>query len=342
MKGRWLFVFIVLVLLANQVATAEAQESIITKTSDGSPYLKNGNNFSSFTDNNNLIIANPFFEDVFPRVTPSNLANGNFELGRVSWTEFSSQGWVLIGQPISTSIGIPSPHGGKWYAWLGGDYNETATISQSVTISADSPNLRLWYYIYSGYGCGQDYGYVKIGSTNVHTWNLCSTTNTAKWTALDFDLSTYSGQTVSLQISATTTSVSWSNLFIDDVTFYGTFADVSDSHWAWQYIESIYNAGVTGGCGTSPLVYCPTNSVTRAQMAVFLLKAKYGDTYVPPAATGVFGDVPTSFWAADWIEQLAAEGITGGCGGGNYCPDNPANRAQMAVFLQKTFGLAIP
>ena len=55
-------------------------------------------------------------------------------------------------------------------------------------------------------------------------------------------------------------------------------------------------------------------------MAVFLLKAKHGSTYVPPACTGDFADVACPSPFADWIEQLAAEGITGGCGGGNYCP----------------------
>jgi hypothetical protein len=76
-------------------------------------------------------------------------------------------------------------------------------------------------------------------------------------------------------------------------------------------------------------------------MAIFLLKAKYGASYSPPAvgsSTG-FGDVPTDHWAAKWIKQLAAEGITGGCGSGNYCPDTPVTRAQMAVFLVKTFNL---
>ncbi|MBI5296141.1 MAG: hypothetical protein HY869_11755, partial [Chloroflexi bacterium] len=42
---------------------------------------------------------------------------------------------------------------------------------------------------------------------------------------------------------------------------------------------------------------------------------------------------------AAWIEQLAAEGITGGCGGGKYCPKQVVNRAQMAVFLVKAFSL---
>jgi hypothetical protein len=72
---------------------------------------------------------------------------------------------------------------------------------------------------------------------------------------------------------------------------------------------------------------------------VFLLRAKYGAAYVPPAATGVFNDVPVGSFAAAFIEQLAAEGITAGCGGGNYCPNGEVTRAQMAVFLVRIFGL---
>jgi hypothetical protein len=79
--------------------------------------------------------------------------------------------------------------------------------------------------------------------------------------------------------------------------------------------------------------------VSRAEMAIFLLRAEHGSGYTPPAATGVFTDVPTSYWAAAWIEQLAAEGITGGCGGSNYCPDQPVTRAQMSIFLVRTFNL---
>jgi hypothetical protein len=119
----------------------------------------------------------------------------------------------------------------------------------------------------------------------------------------------------------------------------GIFDDVPTSYWAAGYIEQLYNDGITTGCATSPLKYCPENPVTRDQMAVFLLRAKYGKTYTPPPATGIFNDVPTSHWAAAWIEQLYNEGFTNGCGGNNYCPSNIVNRAQMAAFLVRTFGL---
>jgi len=74
-------------------------------------------------------------------------------------------------------------------------------------------------------------------------------------------------------------------------------------------------------------------------MAVFLLRAKYGSSYSPPPATGLFSDVAINHWSARWAEQMAAEGITSGCGGGKFCPNSLVTRAQMAVFLVRAFGL---
>ena len=98
------------------------------------------------------------------------------------------------------------------------------------------------------------------------------------------------------------------------------FSDVATSYWAAAWIKQLAAEGITGGCGSGN--YCPDATVTRAQMAVFLLKAKHGSSYSPPTATGVFTDVPVGYWADKWIEQLAVEGITGGCGTGIYCPDD--------------------
>jgi serine protease len=116
-----------------------------------------------------------------------------------------------------------------------------------------------------------------------------------------------------------------------------TFQDVVPSYWAHGFIERLSDAGITGGCETNPVRYCPETIVTRDQMAVFLLRGIHGPSYNPPpvgSSTG-FADVSTDHWAAAWIKQLAAEGITGGCGGNNYCPDAPVTRDQMAVFLLK-------
>jgi hypothetical protein len=118
-----------------------------------------------------------------------------------------------------------------------------------------------------------------------------------------------------------------------------TFNDVPLTHWAWSYIERLYSAGLTAGCSVNPLNYCPANTVTRAEMAVFLLRGiHYGSTYSPPdvGLTTGFTDVPITHWAAAWIKELAAEGITNGCGVGIYCPNAGVTRAEMAILLLRS------
>jgi hypothetical protein len=62
---------------------------------------------------------------------------------------------------------------------------------------------------------------------------------------------------------------------------------------------------------------------------------------LPPSAP-TFADVPTSHLFYPFIEALAASSITGGCGSGNFCPEKPLTRGQMAVFLAKALGLHWP
>jgi hypothetical protein len=62
----------------------------------------------------------------------------------------------------------------------------------------------------------------------------------------------------------------------------------------------------------------------------------------PGPATATFTDIPTTNPLFRFVEALAAAGITGGCGGGNFCPDAPLTRGQMAVFLASALGLHFP
>ncbi|HUE98316.1 MAG TPA: S-layer homology domain-containing protein [Anaerolineales bacterium] len=115
------------------------------------------------------------------------------------------------------------------------------------------------------------------------------------------------------------------------------FLDVPATYWAAAWIKQLAAEGITAGCGSGN--YCPESLVTRAEMAIFLLRAKHGAGYVPPAvgsSTG-FTDVPPTYWAAAWVKQLAAEGITSGCGSSLYCPESSVTREQMAAFLSRTF-----
>jgi predicted outer membrane repeat protein len=129
------------------------------------------------------------------------------------------------------------------------------------------------------------------------------------------------------------------------------FADVpvAGKEWMEPWIDAFYQHGVTNGCGLGPLVYCPENNVTRAEMAVFLLRAKHGSGYTPPPATHTFTDVPVpgKEWMEPWIDEFYAEGITSGCGVSplRYCPEQNVTRAEMAVFVLRathTTGWAPP
>jgi hypothetical protein len=123
-----------------------------------------------------------------------------------------------------------------------------------------------------------------------------------------------------------------------------TFADVPQGYWAYAYIEEFAQLGITTGCGTNDAgqrLFCPDRNVTRAEMAVFLDRAKgYGNPTAPASAT--FSDVPASYWAYVSVEQFAQLGITTGCGTDAqgrrlYCPDRNVTRAEMAVFVIRAF-----
>ncbi len=120
----------------------------------------------------------------------------------------------------------------------------------------------------------------------------------------------------------------------------GIFQDVPPHYWAAAWIEQFYRDRLTGGCG--PGLFCPAAPVTRAEMAVFLTRARRGPNFTPPPWSGVFADVPPFHWAGPWIEQLFRDGVTAGCAGlplRLYCPDAQTTRAEMAVFLARAFGL---
>ena len=115
----------------------------------------------------------------------------------------------------------------------------------------------------------------------------------------------------------------------------GSYADVPSASPFYPSVETVLHFGVTAGCGDGT-TFCPTDSVTRQQMAVFLLKSLEGTGYVPPACvTQQFDDVPCDSPFAPWINELALRGVTAGCGGSSYCPTGATNRQQMAVFLLK-------
>jgi hypothetical protein len=119
------------------------------------------------------------------------------------------------------------------------------------------------------------------------------------------------------------------------------FLDVPPGNGYHDFVDTIALKKITGGCGNGS--YCPSSATTREQMAVFVLTAKEGAGYAPPACSppNTFTDVPETSPYCRWIEELANRGVVTGCGGGAYCPTSSVTREQMAVFLAATFSLAL-
>jgi SpoIID/LytB domain protein len=106
-----------------------------------------------------------------------------------------------------------------------------------------------------------------------------------------------------------------------------------------QNIVRIYEAGITRGCNPPTNdKYCPTDSVTREQMAAFMVRA-LGLT----RTSGIrFRDVPQGSTFERDIDRLATAGITRGCNppaNDRFCPKDAVSRDQMAAFLSRSLGL---
>ena len=112
----------------------------------------------------------------------------------------------------------------------------------------------------------------------------------------------------------------------------GTFLD--DNGLSFEgAIEAVAAEGIASGCGGGR--FCPTDPVTRGQMAAFLQRAL--DLTATSAIS--FSDVPPGAPFATAINAVATAGITTGCGGGRFCPTDPVTRGQMAAFLQRALDL---
>ncbi len=119
------------------------------------------------------------------------------------------------------------------------------------------------------------------------------------------------------------------------------FTDVQAGHPMFKYVQKMREMGITSGCSAS--TYCPDQAVTRGQMAVFIIRARYrlaaGDNLPFPAAP-FFDDAPTSHPFFGFIQKMKQRGITSGCSASSYCPEDAITRGQMSVFIVR--GLLTP
>ncbi|MEA2003213.1 MAG: S-layer homology domain-containing protein, partial [Actinomycetota bacterium] len=143
---------------------------------------------------------------------------------------------------------------------------------------------------------------------------------------------------VTLVIAATITTLSVVAL----AAAAASFVDVPDTNVFSADIEWLADQGITKGCNppTNDL-FCPTDNVTREQMAAFLVRA-LGLT--DDGGGNTFTDDNGSIFEDD-IAKLAAAGITKGCNppfNTQFCPTDNVTREQMAAFLRRAINGSTP
>jgi len=120
-----------------------------------------------------------------------------------------------------------------------------------------------------------------------------------------------------------------SNQFTYSTTPY--FTDVPPSSPFFKFVQKMKDLGITAGCTAT--TYCPNDPVTRGEMAVFIIVGRYGTIKFTYPDVPYFTDVPFGSTFFPFVQKMAQDGITAGCGGGLYCPDTALTRGQMAVFV---------
>lgn len=109
------------------------------------------------------------------------------------------------------------------------------------------------------------------------------------------------------------------------------FSDVAGNSHAAN-IATLASTGITTGC--TPTRYCPSKTVTRAQIATFLTRG-----LDLPSGNATFTDVPAGHAHAKGIAAVASAGITTGCAPDRFCPNAGLTRAQMASLLTRALDL---
>ncbi len=235
---------------------------------------------------------------------------------------------------------------------LAGPFTVTATIeSASTPFSLTNGPNACTYSVAPGTTTVDDTGgisaYTVTPSSPDCVWGAATD---SPWITITTASGTGTG-TGTLTIAPNTTGLGRSgNLLIAGqtipITERGTtqvFADVPPSAYYFDAVNILYSKGITAGCSTNPLNYCPNDTLTRAEMAIFVVRSIYGNDNFMYSPTAYYNDVPSGSFGFQWIQKLNELGITAGCGNGDYCPNTIVTRDDMAIFLVRSrLGSATP
>ncbi len=254
-------------------------------------------------------------------------------------TDGSYNGFSLSGAMPQFSGAIGN-NGNTMFLALNDDNTDINDRLIGLAIKINNPTYSVSPAVFSFSSSSGTGSIIVTSSSNSYSWTAMS--NDSWITITSGDSGTGTG-TVTFNVAANTTG----SAQIGTITVAGqpitimqagaTFSDVSENVFT-PYIYSLFTNAITVGCGNSE--YCPSENVTRDQMAAFIIRALYTDTFTIASQTSYFSDVPTSDTFFNYVQKVKDEGITVGCGNGEYCPSEDVTRDQMAAFLVRATQVA--
>lgn len=261
-----------------------------------------------------------------------------------SWTSISNDSWITINFSSTCCNGIvqytvaPNPNPGPPRLGTMTIAGKTFTVIQAGACNFGIAPENTSFAANGGTGS------VELTAPDLCQWSAFS--NNPSFLTITSASSGTGSATVTYSVAANPNTTNRSGtLFIAGRTFTvfqgAAFLDVPLDHPFYTEIGKLSARGVTQGCLGGN--YCPNDSVTREQMAAFIIRA-LGEFNPPPPAVQRFNDVPPSNLFYAFIDRLAALGITEGCSVSPplYCPSDTVRREQMAAFIIRALEEVVP
>ena len=234
--------------------------------------------------------------------------------------------WSQAGDPIAPIPGPGGIPGGVPGAWLSlskvtFDKNPAGADHKDATVRLSPADYTLQSITNGNYTLVKDKDYTVDGGSITF---LTSYLDTLAAGSYEFIFNMSGGENPALNVAVVDTAGSTGDDF---------FRDVNSGDWFYDDVAYMYEKGLMNGTSTNPLLFSPNMAVTRG-MVVTLLWRVDGS----PAASGSspFGDVqnPAAYYY-DAVVWAAQNEIVNGYPNGNYGPEDPITREQLAAIFYR-------
>lgn len=315
-------------------------------SSDGYPYTDNQASFNVKRDQCWCHLYSNTYSQVYNGWTREIETGGTWPAAvadtfdTVSGTGYvlTAQGHGVIWALYTSSNGGASEAHNDYYGYPApSDFSYLVSVPDPYSLSDANP-FDDWNKIYTSTQTASKLGFDELVGVQVTETNESGSARTVEFHGYaddEFRIVEKTGAWVksAFGLRSRYFEVNWGNLDGEpdqtpDYTDIGKSVFEADIIWA-------ASKGITFSCNPpNNDRFCPERSVTREEMAVFMTNA----LDLPPAARDYFTDDEGSPYESQ-INRMAEAGITRGCGGTRFCPNNVVDRGQMAAFLGRAYGL---